>query len=197
MKKRKLCTCLALCACILTGCTDNNLNLEAESLEKHTLSIDEAGIIRSGIVESFKKDYYDKEELEQYLEDAISYYNNSHKKDAVSVDSFLIADKTAKVVFQYKSIEDYKEVNDVDAEYLTVEEAAKQGLFPGKFTSLKDGETVSRKTVEEDGDYHVLILNEEYDVRTSGKIYYYVNCTVYNNKSVHTSKDETSIIIFK
>lgn len=197
MKKWKLYTCFTLCACILTGCTDGGLNIKADDLEKNTLSIDDAGIVQSGIVEAFDKDYYKEDELKQYLEDAIAYYNDTNKKDAVTVDSFLIADKSAKVVFQYKSMEDYKKLNDVEAEYLTVEEVTSQGLFPGKFTNLEDGKTVSKNTVEENSDYHVLILNEEYDVKTSGKICYYVNCTVYNNKSVHTSKDETSIIIFK
>ena len=197
MKKWKLYACLTLCTLLFTGCADANLNLKAEELEKNTLSINRSGEVCSGIVESFDKSYYDKAELKQYLKDATDSYNSSMGKDLVSVDSFLVEDKTAKVVFKYKSMEDYKALNEVEADYFTVEEAIKQKVFPGKLKQVKDGEDVSKKTVETNSNYHVLVLNEEYDVRVSGKIYYYVNCTVYNNKSVHTSAEKTSFIVYK
>ncbi|MSS62534.1 hypothetical protein [Velocimicrobium porci] len=197
MRKWKLYACLTLCALFFTGCSDASLNLKAEELEKNTFSINRSGEICSGIVEAFDKSYYDKTELEQYLQDAADSYNSENGKDSFLVDSFLVEDKIAKVVFKYKGMDDYKALNKVEAEYFTVEEAAKQGAFPGKLKQVKDGEFVSKKTVEENSDYHVLVLNEEYDVRVSGKIYYYVNCTVYNNKSVHTSAEETSIIVYK
>lgn len=197
MKKWKLYACLVISTLALTGCFNSELDLKAEQLEKNTLSIKRSGEVYSGIVETFDKSYYNKEELEQYLNDVIENYNSLNGEDMVSMDSFSVADKNAKVVFKYKSMEDYKALNEVEAEYFTVEEATEKGIFPGKLKSIKDDTDVAKKTVEENSDYHVLVLNEEYDVKLSGKIHYYVNCTVYNNKSVHTSPEKTSIIVYK
>lgn len=196
MKKKGL-VCLLLTCLFLTGCSKNP-GLKAEELTADTLYISKDGSIVSGIVESFDKEYYVKEELESFIEEEIEDYNSQSEKDRIKLSSLAIEEKgQARMVIRYASIEDYAAVNKNQASLLSFEEAYAQGLLPDTMKNMADGSSTSLESIKAEAQNKVAIITEEYDVILDGTVLYYQNCAAKSTESVHTSGTETSIIIFK
>ncbi|MEG1992315.1 MAG: hypothetical protein RR056_02935 [Acetivibrio sp.] len=186
-----------LSSCLLMGCKSGSTNLDAKNLENMTLSVNKAGNIQMGMVESFDKSYYDETELKNYLEEVITEYNKTAGKNAVKMSSFFVENKRASAVFVYDQMKNYKELNETKGEYLSLEEA--KSILPDILKTPKGEEkTVDEILAETDSKkYKVLFIEEEYDVIVDGKVKYYSNGECLNEESVHTPAADTSVIIFK
>lgn len=195
MKKKGL-ICLLMASLFLTGCS-NAPGLKADEIENSTLVIDKKGIVQGGVVESFDKEYYSKEELEDWIDEWIESYNSSVGENRVKLKSFLADEKNASMVVQYDTIEDYAAVNQVEAGILSFDEAKSQNILPETLVSMEAGNSVETKELEADPEWQVLFLTEEYDIILEGKVLYYQNAAIKSTDSVHTTGNETAVIIFK
>lgn len=196
MRKRKIFLLGIACALLAVGCKKSAGDLNAEDLKQSTMLIEKKGTIKAAMLETFEQPYYDKQELSAYLTSVIGKYNKGEKEGPVVMNSFSVKDGQAGYVFSYQDISHYRALNGVEAEYLSLSEAA--GKLPTEFTSLT-GTNVSLSEIEEEKDYeklNVLILNEAYDVLVDGTIKYYSNASKLADDSVHTNEG-TSYIIFK
>lgn len=197
MKKIKLCAILFMCIIVLAGCNKSAASLNANEIKVNTLLIRNDGIVQSAIVEDFDKDYYSKTELSDFIDDQITDYNTTVGEDAVEKDSFEVKDGTAKVVFTYGTMKDYEDFNEVEAYYLTSEEAKTNKLVPDTLTDTKEGKSVSKEEALDNEDYKVIIVTEELDVVIEGKVLYYSNGILLNNTTVQSQKDGYTVIVYK
>lgn len=196
MKKKGL-VCLLLLSLFLTGC-GKNAGLKAKELTENTLYIGKDGRVVSGIVESFDKEYYVKEELESFIEEEIEACNSRFGEKRIKLSSLMIEEKgQAKMVVEYDSMEDYAVANQTVGSLLSFEEAKEQGLLPDTMKNMADGSSISLEELEAKAEDKVAVFTEEYNVILDGKVLYYQNCAAKSTESVHTSGTETAIIIFK
>lgn len=197
MKKTKLFALFVLCIFIFAGCNKSNATLSLGEIERNTLFITEDGNVQTAVVEDFDKDYYEEEALKEFIDTTVEEYNQSAGEDAIQINSVRIKDKIAGIVLTYKDVDTYALFNEVDAKFMTVEEAGKQGLLPEVFYNSKGSEKISSSEVMENGNYKVIILNEKYDVAVNGKIKYYSGALPLNSKTVQTTGEDVSVIVFK
>lgn len=154
---------------LLTGC---GKSLDADC---NTVYVEKKGTVIGASIEKLDKDYYKKDELEEFIDDKVEAYQKKHDKDSVEVSDFSVKDGVAELFMEYAGYEDYQEFNDVTLFAGTVPQALAAGYdFDVEFTTVKDGkasgEAESNKIKE--SDYKVVILSEKIDVKVDGTVKY-------------------------
>lgn len=193
MRQGKILLISAVCAMILSGCSMKY------SAEENAVYVNKNGEVVSAIVESFDKEYYDAEELQDMLEQSVVEYNAENGKNSIEVDSFKLDNGVLKVIMNYLTWADYSNFNEV--QFFAGELSDIQGKNYGKnisFISRDGSETVAFETIE--GDYRVVLVEEKIVVQTAGKIAYVSeNMSVEGDKLARLKEDAAGIgyIIYK
>lgn len=84
-----------------------------DSTEENKISLNKDGSIKSYITESFEKDYYLQEELQQMILSEAASYNRSAGESRITVEKVLVEEQIATVEMTYAAAEDYSAFNDV------------------------------------------------------------------------------------
>lgn len=181
----------------VTGCGKNKISISAEDVTTNTIVIKKDNTVQSSIVEDFDRDYYNKEELEEFIEKEVTDYNEKNGEDQIKMHSIHIKDKKASVVFNYHDIEDYSEFNEINAKLLTTKQALQEESISSvlEFVDAKNGDTVSRETAFSKENATVLVIQEPLDIRIDGTILYYSN-VVKSDKILETSGENIAVVVF-
>lgn len=170
---------------LLTGC---GKSLEAD---RDTVYIQKKGNVVSAAIADFDKDYYDQEELKNYIDERVADYQEEHGKNTVSIDEFSVEDGIARLFIKYSGCEDYQNFNEVTLFSGTIPQALAEGYsFEEDFTEIEDGEAAGsvKKDAVADLDAKVIILSEKVDVKVDGTIRY-----VSSKYTTMKAKDTVSI----
>ncbi len=176
---------IIVAAGLLAGC---GKSLEAD---RDTVYIQKKGNVVSAAIADFDKDYYDEEELKNYIEERVADYQEEHGEDTVSIDEFSVEDGIARLFIKYSSCEEYQNFNDVTLFSGTIPQALAEGYsFEEDFTEIEDGEAAGsvKKDAVTDLDAKVIILSEKVDVKVDGAIRY-----VSSQYTTMKAKDTVSI----
>ncbi|MFG6384758.1 MAG: hypothetical protein K1V96_10940 [Lachnospiraceae bacterium] len=154
---------------LLTGC---GKSLEAD---RDTVYVQKKGTIISAAIADFDKDYYQEEELKNYVDDRIQAYQSTHGQKSIQIDDFSVEEGIAKLFIKYAGYEDYQEFNDVTLFSGTVPQALAAGYkFDTEFSEIVDekvtGNIENTKIMELDAK--IIILSEKVDVKVDGTVQY-------------------------
>ena len=187
MRKAEKLLLLAATAVLLAGCSMKF------SAEEDSVYVNKKGEVLGAIVESFDKDYYDKDELQDMLEQEVVEFNAENGKDSVEVDSFKVSGGSVKIIMNYSNWADYAHFNDV--QFFAGKVSDIQGKNYGtnvSFVSIDGSETAALDDI--DGDYYVILLEEKLVVQTPGKIVYVSdNVTVEGEKLARVNEDASGL----
>lgn len=178
--------CLMI-AGLFSACGDS---LEAD---RDTVYVQKKGKVICAAVSDFDKEYYDAQELEKYVEEWVSAYQQEHGKNSVVIDSFAVENGVAKLYMKYKDCENYQNFNEVTLFSGTVPQALAAGYtFNAPFTQIEDGKAAGNveNTTVMDTDYKVVILSEKVDVKVDGTVQY-----MSTDYTTLKSKDTVSIAV--
>lgn len=81
--------------------------------EETRISLNKDGSIKSYITESFDKDYYLQEELQQMILSEAASYNRGTGQGSITVERVEVSEQVATVEMTYAAAEDYSAFNDV------------------------------------------------------------------------------------
>lgn len=201
MKKRVLLLTLICAVFLAVGCNkkteEKDISLSINKVKVNSLLIRKDGSIQSSAIETFQKEYYNKEELQQFIEKKIGYYNAKYGEDSVTLHSLEEKDENAILVLNYKSMEDYERLYGIETKHYTMEEAIAADVIPDTMKIVdKDGQA-SKQEVEENQNCKVVIVNEELDVIVNGTILYYDNGAILNKTTMQSIGDGRSVIVYK
>ncbi len=176
---------IILCTGLLSGCSQQT------DVETSTVFIEKKGSVVSVDVEKFDKEYYEAEELENYIEKQVEEYGG--KDGGVEKSSFDVKDGKAKLKMRYDSYEDYANFNGIEFYSGSVVTAQAEGYdFDTEFYSvsenLKEQKAVDSEKVLEDDDNKIAIIKANVDVSVPGKILY-----VSKQDTKVTAEDTVSI----
>lgn len=154
---------------LLTGC---GKSLEAD---RDTVYVQKKGTIISAAIADFDKDYYQEEELKNYVDDRIQAYQSTHGQKSIQIEDFSVEEGIAKLFIKYAGYEDYQEFNDVTLFSGTVPQALAAGYkFDTEFSEIVDekvtGSIENTKIMELDAK--IIILSEKVDVKVDGTVQY-------------------------
>lgn len=146
-------------------------------VQENTIALQRNGKILEAAVESFDQSYYDQEELNTYVQNAVDDYTAEHGKKSVSVTDSKVEEKKAYLTLQYENAETFSDFTGIECFSGSIVEAQSAGYdFDLDFYPVTDGKadtkTVKGSTLLDDDDLKVLIVKENSDLIVPGKIAY-------------------------
>lgn len=199
MSKRKIITMVYLLLIILpilTSC-GRETKLSADNIKENTILIRQDGTLEQYITETFKEEYYKEKDLAAFAEEAMENYNNGKEKKQVSLVSVKVKDKTAHMMIEYETVEDFAAFNSLDASFLSVKEAKEQKILPEILYKSGKGTKVSLEKAKLEDSWHVFCMSGNTNITTAGEMKYYNNAILLNQTTVKANTEEMAFIIFK
>ena len=172
MKKRMAALGCCIGMSMLLGACGAKLDVQ-----ENTIALQKNGKILEAAVESFGQSYYDQEELDTYVQNAVDDYTAEHGKKSVSVTESKVEEKKAYLTLQYENAETFSDFTGIECFSGSIVEAQSAGYdFDLDFYPVTDGKadtkTVKGSTLLDDDDLKVLIVKENSDLIVPGKIAY-------------------------
>ncbi len=175
--KRKLYTALWICAAagMITACGSSFKAAES------TVYITDEGTVTGADIEDFSEDYYDEEELENYITESVDRYVAANGDGSVELDSFKIVSSengqtTAQLYLNYATYIDYAQFKDVTLFAGTISQAqAENHAFDQGFVKVEDGSpagSAAAKDFLDSEELKVVVIGEKTLVRVDGTIAY-------------------------
>lgn len=207
---------LALLIVFITGCSSYKFNAENTSLY-----IRQDGTVAAVVYEDFDTNTYSQEDLQKYLEEAVSaynektkgenraYLNQNDKEDSlpVYIDSFEVKDNRAELRIEYADGQTYVEFNEeeeavTELTCVPVAEASGAGMNLASISGKEDSgeEEVKFSDYAEEKNNWIVAIQGNTAIQLEGKIKAYTNnVTVVDdrNVTVDTGENETAYIIFR
>lgn len=181
---------------ILIGCK-KNLELTLDNTDSNTLLVRKDGKIQVAILDVFDKDYYDMEELTQFINQEVESFNEKNGEEAIILDEIEKMDHQVILILTYNSIEDYTSFNHVDGNLLSVQDAKSSDLSLPEIFYNKKGATLSKEEALDKDKNFVFYLKEDIKVLINGKIQYHSNGDLISKSEVQTTEDEGTFVIYK
>ena len=172
MKKRMAALGCCIGMSMLLGACGAKLDVQ-----ENTIALQRNGKILEAAVESFDQSYYDQEELDKYVQNAVDDYTAEHGKKSVSVTDSKVEEKKAYLTLQYENAKTFSDFTGIECFSGSIVEAQSAGYdFNLDFYPVTDGKadkkTVKGSTLLDDDDLKVLIVKENSDLIVPGKIAY-------------------------
>lgn len=155
---RKVLLPILILSIALTGC--------GASADSSSLTLNKKGVLTQTIVEEWDQEQYDKNELQEQIENQIAEYDQK-----IELNSIKTRDGKITVKMTYQDLESYADYNQVILFQGTVSQCQAAGyLLEGEFKDA-EGEPVNRTQVLNMGDKcTVLVFQEPVSVQIPGKI---------------------------
>lgn len=177
---------LVLCTVFFSGCGSTF------SADENTVYVQKNGKVVTVDIDDLDQDYYDEEELKNFVDDEITAYTDEHGKGTVKLSDLTVKDGTAVLKMQYKTAEDYTAFNGIELYQGSVVKALAAGYdFDASFSKVEDGSmavSVDRKEILEEDSLKAVIIKADIDVKVDGEILY-----VSTENVTVTGKDSISI----
>lgn len=175
--------CVMLVSALLGGCGQEG------ELDTTSVYIRKDGSVASAVYEPFDTGTYSRDELQVFVEDAVSAYNQKNAGVAaaytddtkeplsVAVSSLDYKDDNAILKMEYASCEDYLNFNESEGSLLqlaagTVEGAAAAGIDMSRIELLNAEGTEKISGSDLDGEYHVVFAEGTSSIVVEGSIRY-------------------------
>ncbi len=158
-----------------------SLMLEACSPKSYTADTNtifpqKKGAVVQVLVSDFDKDYYDKDELMQYIENAVMDFQQVRGEESMFLRSCEVEDKTVRVRLDFATSKDYSLFNEQTLFCGTIAEALEEGYsFDSDFYTVEENqktEEVVKSEILEKEKYHVVIIDHSTWVELPGRLRY-------------------------
>ncbi|MDD3413899.1 MAG: hypothetical protein PHY47_07840 [Lachnospiraceae bacterium] len=177
-------------------------NSNATTLDD-TISITRKGAIVGTILESFDKEYYSELELKEMTEKEIAAYQQiSGSSKSIDLKDFEVKDGKAELHLNYASDDDYRAFNGKELYVGTIQDLLENGInFNIELGAVEEDATdlTAGAALGLEG-YHAIVLEENIDVKSPGKILYCSdNVSVLGKKEAKVNENNTELayIIYK
>ena len=178
---------------VLTGCGGKFEPTES------TMFVTSDGAVRSAIMESFDKAYYDFEELSEDVQKEVKAYCLDLNEEKIVVESLVQEGDMVKLFMNYETVEDYIAFNDVLLFTGTFADAVEAGYKPEELYDA-EGNSVELD-MEQMGEMKVIVSEESICIQTSGKVQYVSdNVTVVDKKlarAMEAGKAHPAFVLYK
>lgn len=208
MKKRRIVLITALAAVLLCSCK-NMPGSGAFEPEESMIYVAGDGTLSNAVVEKYKRDIYTQAELQAFAEQAVNEYNAESGKTekAVTLNSCVLEDGTAKLIFDYDNGEDLinfsseneDSSNSVKQLYVASfqELIADGSINEGELFRADNGKRISNESISKKDNLLAVKTEGVAKIQTGSKILYVTNNVQKIDKHTVKTSEEVCYIIFK
>ncbi len=186
---------MMVCAVGLSGCES-----EQAEFTKSGIEVSEDNTISAFIIENFTADYYQMEELKQFVAEDVASYNTEIGSTAVTVGESSMENGTIRLNLVFQNFDAY---NGYMPEEVFIGDL--QGAYDRGYnfertlnTAGKDGQTIAKADLMNMGNSKVVVVTGDLCVRCPSKILYYsTGMTLLDSKTVSADTEGNYFIIYK
>ena len=193
MKRALSFTLVLASAILLMGCGQKFEPTES------TIFVTSKGVVKSAIMESFDKSYYDFDELYKSVEKEVKAYCLDNIEENITITSLTKENDSVALLMDYQTVEDYVEFNETLLFSGTFSEAAAAGYFPEELYDM-EGNSVE-VDLESLGALNVIVTEESVCLQTSSNIKYVSdNVTILDKKlakAMEAGKTHPAFVLYK
>lgn len=195
--KWKLCVLafVTVCAVCLAGCEDEQTEFTESGIE-----VLEDNTINAVIVENFTADYYQMEELKQFVAEDVANYNTEIGSAAVAVGESSMENGTIRLNLTFQNFDAYNGYMPEEVFIGNLQGAYDKGYDFDRTlnTAGKDGQTIARADLMNMGNSKVIVVTGDLCVRCPSKILYYsTGMTLLDNRTVSADTEGNYFVIYK
>lgn len=189
MKKFGSAVMIVVLAALLTGCSNPIITLTMITRDRSTVYVRDNGRVAGIFFEKFDKEYYDEDELKQYIDREVADQNARLGEKNVQVSYFSVKNGLAKVGLMFADIGAYNAFNASGLAQGTVEdmlERIDQEQAAAFYTA--EGEKISREDMELENT-SALLVDENIQVKVDGTILY-----MTKNVTIHEDHEDQAVM---
>ncbi len=185
-----------------TGCAKKTKYINANDVTESTLLARANGSLQVASVENFDKQYYDLNELNDFIGKEVDAYNDKAKAENIKVDKIdekeIDGKKCVVMLLSYAGMKDYSNFNSVLAAYFHGGTKDVSFELPDKLVSAGKGESKPTADIINNSDYRVLVVNEPIHIVVSGKVKFYSeNAKKIDGNEVKSAAEGMTVVVFK
>lgn len=186
---------MLVCVMGLAGCESE----EAE-FTKSGIEVLEDDTISAMIIESFTADYYQMEELTQFVAEDVANYNTEIGSAAVTVGDSSLENGIIRLNLVFHNFDAYNGYMPEEVYVGTLQGAYDRGYdFERTLnTAGKDGQLIAKEDLMNMGNSKVIVVTGDLCVRCPSKILYYsTGMTLLDSKTASADAEGNYFIIYK
>lgn len=179
----------------LTGCGSKQAEFTKSGIE-----VFEDDTISAVIVENFTADYYQMEELMQFVADDVADYNTELGGTVVTVGESSMENGTIRLNLTFRNFDAYNGYMPEEVFIGNLQGAYDRGYDFERTLNVaeKEGQTIARADLMNMGNSKVIVVTGDLCVRCPSKILYYSEgMTLLDNKTVSADAEGNYFIIYK
>lgn len=183
------------CMTALAGCESKQAEFTKSGIE-----VLDDNTINAVIIENFTADYYQMEELTQFVAEDVADYNAEMGSTAVTVGESSMENGTIRLNLSFQSFDAYNGYMPEEVFIGNLQGAYDRGYnFERTLNSAeKEGQTIARADLMNMGNSKVIVVNGDLCVRCPSKILYYsTGMTLLDSKTVSADAEGDYFIIYK
>lgn len=194
-KKHWVLAVMLVCMMGLAGCESNQAEFTKSGIE-----VSEDNTISAFIIENFSADYYQMEELKQFVAEDVANYNTELGSAAVTVGEASMENGTIRLNLAFQNFDAYNGYMPEEVFIGDLQGAYDRGYNFDRTlnTAGKDGQTIARAELMNMGNSKVVVVTGDLCVRCPSKILYYsTGMTLLDSKTVSADTEGNYFIIYK
>ena len=194
MKKIALLSIMMIMIVTLAGCKKGTLTIKTSSVSENTMLIKKDGRVQVAIVDTFDKSYYSVDEIDSYIKDELTKFNQTvNNNDAIKLVDLEKVKDNIVMVLEYQTFDYYTQFNKVEGNYYSTLTSEVQSKLPQILFNTKD-EAIQGSEATFEENYKVVELKEEYNLMIDGKIKYYNNGERSDNNQIKSQASGTLVV---
>lgn len=186
---------MMVCVVWLAGCESDQTEFTKSGIE-----VSEDNTINAVIIENFTADYYQMEELKQFVAEDVANYNTELGSTAVTVGESSMENGTIRLNLSFQSFDAYNGYMPEEVFIGDLQGAYDRGYNFDRTlnTAGKDGQTIARADLMNMGNSKVIVVTGDLCVRCPSKILYYsTGMTLLDSQTVSADTAGNYFIIYK
>lgn len=194
-KKHWVLAVMLVCMMGLAGCESNQAEFTKSGIE-----VSEDNTISAFIIENFSADYYQMEELKQFVAEDVANYNTELGSAAVTVGEASMENGTIRLNLAFQNFDAYNGYMPEEVFIGDLQGAYDRGYNFDRTlnTAGKDGQTIARAELMNMGNSKVVVVTGDLCVRCPSKILYYsTGMTLLDSRTVSADTAGNYFIIYK
>lgn len=194
-KKHWVLAVMLVCMMGLAGCESDQAEFTKSGIE-----VSEDNTISAFIIENFTADYYQMEELKQFVAEDVANYNTELGSAAVTVGEASMENGTIRLNLAFQNFDAYNGYMPEEVFIGDLQGAYDRGYNFDRTlnTAGKDGQTIARAELMNMGNSKVVVVTGDLCVRCPSKILYYsTGMTLLDSQTVSADAEGNYFVIYK
>ncbi len=182
----------------MAGCSKKEIFITANDVDADTILIKRNGSLYVAIVEDFDKNYYNLDELNEFVSKEVKAYNDKVGSKEVTIEELGLKNGKAVMILGYSKMAHYSAFNNMPAAYFSASTENVALELPSEYVDAGKKSVVNKDTAMKNGKNQVLVLYEPYDIIVEGDIKFYSgNATYMDENKVSSNREDMTVVIYR